>query len=112
MIQFGDVTDLKFSAKERPPMTLTKDILVKVINEKLGYPVKDARGILETILEEIKLSLEDGREVKISGFGKWSLNDKAPRPGRNPHTGEDIEISGRRVVTFHPSDKMRQHIDN
>ena len=92
-------------------MTLTKDILVELIREKVGYPVKEAKEILEIILEEIKLRLEDGKEVKISGFGKWTVKEKRSRPGRNPHTGDKIEISARRVVTFHPSDKMREAVN-
>ena len=69
------------------------------------------KEILEIILEEIKLRLEDGKDVKISGFGKWTVKEKRARPGRNPHTGERIEISARRVVTFHPSDKMRDSVN-
>ena len=91
--------------------TLTKDLLVEMIRDKVGYPVKEAKEILEIILEEIKLRLEDGKDVKISGFGKWTVKEKRSRPGRNPHTGEKIEISARRVVTFHPSDKMRESVN-
>ena len=91
--------------------TLTKDLLVEMIRDKVGYPVKEAKEILEIIPEEIKLRLEDGKDVKISGFGKWTVKEKRSRPGRNPHTGEKIEISARRVVTFHPSDKMRESVN-
>jgi integration host factor subunit alpha len=93
-------------------MTLTKDVLVELMREKVGYPVKEAKDILEIILEEIKLRLEEGKEVKISGFGKWTVKEKRSRPGRNPHTGDKIEISARRVVTFHPSDKMRDSVNS
>ena len=91
-------------------MTLTKDVLVETIKDKVGYPVKEAKDILEIILEEIKQKLEEGKEVKISGFGKWTVKDKKTRPGRNPHTGEKIAISARRVVSFHPSDKLRDAV--
>ena len=91
--------------------TLTKDVLVEMIRDKVGYPVKEAKEILEIILEEVKLRLEDGQDVKISGFGKWTVKEKNSRPGRNPHTGDKIEISARRVVTFHPSDKMREAVN-
>jgi integration host factor subunit alpha len=93
-------------------MTLTKDTLIELIREKVGYPVKEAKEILEMILEEVKLRLEEGKEVKISGFGKWTVKEKKSRPGRNPHTGEKIEISARRVVTFQPSDKLRDAVNN
>ena len=69
-------------------MTLTKDTLIEMIRDKVGFPVKEAKDILETVLEEIKQKLEDGREVKISGFGKWNVKEKRSRPGRNPHTGQ------------------------
>ncbi|MFK7873207.1 MAG: integration host factor subunit alpha [Oligoflexales bacterium] len=92
-------------------MTLTKDVLVEMIRDKVGYPVKEAKEILEMILEEVKVQLEEGREVKISGFGKWTVKPKRSRPGRNPHTGQRIEISARRVVTFHPSDKLRDTVN-
>lgn len=91
--------------------TLTKDALIEMIRDKVGYPVKEAKEILEIILEEVKLKLEEGKDVKISGFGKWTVKEKRSRPGRNPHTGERIQISARRVVTFHPSDKLRDSVN-
>ena len=91
--------------------TLTKDALIEMIRDKVGYPVKEAKEILEIILEEIKSRLEEGKEVKISGFGTWTVKEKRSRPGRNPHTGDRIEISARRVVTFHPSDKLRDSVN-
>jgi len=91
--------------------TLTKDTLIEMIRDKVGYPVTEAKDILEIILEEIKAKLEEGTEVKISGFGKWTVKEKRSRPGRNPHTGERIQISARRVVTFNPSDKLRNAVN-
>jgi integration host factor subunit alpha len=91
--------------------TLTKDALIELIRDKVGYPVKEAKEILEMILEEVKAKLEKGKEVKISGFGKWIVKEKRSRPGRNPHTGQKIEITARRVVTFHPSDKLRDCVN-
>ncbi len=91
--------------------TLTKDALIELIRDKVGYPVKEAKDILEMILEDVKAKLEEGREVKISGFGKWIVKEKRSRPGRNPHTGQKIEITARRVVTFHPSDKLRDCVN-
>ena len=93
-------------------MTLTKDVLVELIRDKAGYPIKEARDIVEMILEDIKSQLEQGKDVKISGFGKWSIKSKKSRPGRNPHTGERIEISARKVVAFHPSDKLRMAVND
>lgn len=92
-------------------MTLTKDVLVEMIRDKIGFPVKEAKDILELLLEEVKSRLEAGEDVKISGFGKWHVREKRSRPGRNPHTGEKMEITARRVVTFRPSDKLRMAVN-
>jgi integration host factor subunit alpha len=91
--------------------TLTKDILSDIIREKVGFPMGDSKKILEMTLEIIKAALEKGEDVKISGFGRWTLRNKRDRAGRNPHTGEKLNISARRVVTFHPSDILRERID-
>ena len=92
-------------------MTLTKDTMVEMIRDKIGFPIKEAKDILEMVLEELKLKLEEGQDVKISGFGKWNVKEKRSRPGRNPHTGARIEITARKVVTFHPSDKLRSIVN-
>lgn len=92
-------------------MTLTKDRLVEVIRQKTNFSTPEAKRIVEIILEAKKAKLEIGEEVKISGFGKWDVKEKHKRPGRNPHTGDRIEITARRVVTFHPSEKLRDAID-
>jgi len=92
-------------------MTLTKDRLVDYMRSKTEFSAQESRNIVELILEQIKASLEKGQEVKISGFGKWSVKNKTSRPGRNPHTGQKIEIMARRVVTFHPSEKMRDAVN-
>ncbi len=92
-------------------MTLTKDRLVELIRTKTQFSAQEAKNLVESILEIMKGKLEAGEDVKISGFGKWSVKEKRSRPGRNPHTGDRIEISARKVVTFHPSEKLRQQID-
>jgi integration host factor subunit alpha len=61
--------------------------------------------------EEIRASLENGRQVKLSGFGNFDLRDKKQRPGRNPKTGEEIPISARRVVTFRPGQKLKARVE-
>lgn len=93
-------------------MTLTKDRLVEVIRQKSQFSSQEAKKLVEILLETMKAKLEEGDEVKISGFGKWTVKEKASRPGRNPHTGERIEISARRVVTFHPSEKLRDAVND
>ena len=93
-------------------MTLTKDRLVEMIRQKTQFSSQEAKKLVEILLETMKGKLEEGDEVKISGFGKWTVKEKASRPGRNPHTGERIEISARRVVTFHPSEKLRDAVND
>jgi integration host factor subunit alpha len=93
-------------------LTLTKERVCEQFQKKLGFTPKEAKELLEMMLEEMKAELEAGHSVKISGFGKWTVKGKRARPGRNPHTGERLEISSRRVVTFHPSDKLRAMVNN
>ena len=93
-------------------MTLTKDMLGEMIRSKLACSSRRSKDILEVLLEEVKAPLANGEDVKISGFGKWVVKDKKPRPGRNPHTGKKIEITARRVVVFHPSDKLRALVNS
>jgi integration host factor subunit alpha len=92
-------------------MTLTKDRLTEIIKSKTQFSAQEAKKLVELVLEVMKGRLEESEDVKISGFGKWTVKEKRSRPGRNPHTGEKIEISARKVVTFHPSDKMRDAVD-
>ena len=66
---------------------------------------------MEDFFEEIRLSLESGGEVKLSGFGNFELRNKASRPGRNPKTGESIPVSARRVVAFKPGQKLRARVE-
>ena len=88
-------------------MTLTKaDIVEKMVND-LELPRKDAVKYLELVFNTMKETLEKGDHVKISGFGNWDVKQKRTRLGRNPQTGEPMEISSRKVVTFHPSQVLR-----
>src|SRR5437667_173985 len=77
-------------------MTMTKADIVERIYEKVGFSKKEATEVVESIFELVKERLEQGEKVKISGFGNFVVNEKRPRKGRNPQTGEEIVISGRR----------------
>lgn len=92
-------------------MTLTKDGIGEIIKNKSQISIQEARNVVELIIESIKGKLEQGEDVKISGFGKWSVRSKKSRPGRNPHTGERIDITPRRIVVFQPSDKFRDNVN-
>jgi integration host factor subunit alpha len=95
-------------------MTLTKDKMVEIIRSKLNpeFSSHEIKKLVELILDTVKNHLELGKDVKVSGFGKWFVKQKRERQGRNPHTGNSIVIQERKVVSFHPSESLRQAIDN
>lgn len=93
-------------------MALTKADLAEQLFSDLNLSKRDAKEMVESFFEEIRLALEQGEQVKISGFGNFELRNKAERPGRNPKTGEDIPISARRVVTFRPGQKLKARVEN
>jgi integration host factor subunit alpha len=78
----------------------------------MGLNKREAKEMVDLFFEEIRLALETGEQVKLSGFGNFDLRDKNERPGRNPKTGEEIPISARRVVTFRPGQKLRARVEN
>jgi integration host factor subunit alpha len=92
-------------------MTLTKAELADMLFEKVGLNKREAKDMVESFFEEIRVSLEKGDGVKLSGFGNFELRDKPERPGRNPKTGEEIPITARRVVTFHASQKLKAMVE-
>ena len=92
-------------------MTLTKADIVESVNNELGYPKNRCSELVETLLEIIKSSLEQGEDVLISGFGKFCVKDKKQRRGRNPATGHDLLLGERKVVTFKCSHLLRDKIN-
>ena len=92
-------------------MTITKDSLVEMIHNEIGLNKREARDLIESFFEEIKKSLEEGNDIKLSGFGNFNLRDKAPRPGRNPKTVDEVTISSRRVVTFKSGLKLKSKLE-
>lgn len=90
---------------------LTKATLAEKLFEELGLNKREAKEVVELFFEEIRLSLEGGKSVKLSAFGNFDLRDKSQRPGRNPKTGEEIPITARRVVTFKPGQKLKAKVE-
>ena len=90
---------------------MTKADLVESIYEKIGFSKKESADIVEMIFDTIKDTLEKGEKIKISGFGNFVVRSKRPRMGRNPQTGQEIEISARRVLTFRPSQVLKQALN-
>jgi integration host factor subunit alpha len=90
---------------------MTKADIVEKVHGKTGFSKKESSEAVETILEILKERLESGNKVKLSGFGNFVIRNKDVRKGRNPKTGEEMEISARRVLTFKPSQKLKDYIN-
>ena len=92
-------------------MSLTKDHIVNSIHNHLNIPKLKSVELIESVLEIIKTSLANGEDVLISSFGKFCVNEKSERRGRNPQTGEDLKLRSRRVVKFKCSTVLRDKIN-
>jgi len=92
-------------------MALTKALLAERVFDELGLNKREAKEIVEMFFEEVRQALENGEQVKLSGFGNFDLREKKQRPGRNPKTGEEIPITARRVVTFRPGQKLKARVE-
>ena len=90
---------------------MTKADIVELVYEKVGFSKKDVSGVVETIFETIKNTLETDEKVKISGFGNFSVRQKRARRGRNPQTGGEITIDERKVMTFKASQLLKKMIN-
>lgn len=101
----------EFIDKSDGEFTLTKAELSDVLFEQVGLNKREAKEMVEAFFEEIRSTLERGDVVKLSGFGNFSVRDKASRPGRNPKTGELVPIAARRVVSFHASQKFKEMVE-
>lgn len=91
---------------------MTKAEIIARIYEKVGFSKKEATDVVEATFEIIKGCLEKGEKVKISGFGNFVVNSKRPRKGRNPQTGEEIIIAGRKVLTFKASQIFKKSLNS
>ncbi len=91
--------------------TVTRSDIAEKIYQEVGLSHKDSNEILDSVLAEIENKLATGEDVKLSSFGTFMLRDKKARLGRNPKTGVDAKISPRRVISFKPSQTMRNTIN-
>ena len=89
---------------------MTKAEIAKAIHERVGLTKKESSQIVESVLSEIRQSLEKGENVKLSGFGHFIVRKKHARRGRNPKTGSDITIAPRSVVTFRASPLLKDKL--
>ena len=88
-------------------MALTKAQIVDTIQNHLGLSRKNSSDLVESLLEIMKKTLENGEDILISGFGKFCVKAKKERKGRNPATGDDMMLAPRKVVTFKCSNKLK-----
>ena len=100
--------DIFVESREAP--ALTKAQLCDLLFVQIGLNKRESKDMIDAFFDLVSTSLVDGNDVKISGFGNFQIRTKAPRPGRNPRTGEAIPIKARRVVTFHASQKLKEQI--
>jgi integration host factor subunit alpha len=101
---------VEFSVESLETPALTKAQLAELLFAQIGLNKRESKEMIDAFFELISDRLVDGKDVKISGFGNFQIRTKAPRPGRNPRTGEAIPIEARRVVTFHASHKLKDQI--
>jgi integration host factor subunit alpha len=103
---------MDISVESLETAALTKAQLADLLFEQIGLNKRESKDMVDAFFDLIADSLVDGQDVKISGFGNFQIRTKAPRPGRNPRTGEAIPIDARRVVTFHASQKLKEQIQD
>lgn len=102
--------DMSVESLEAP--ALTKAQLSDLLFVQIGLNKRESKDMIDAFFDLVSTTLVDGNDVKISGFGNFQIRTKAPRPGRNPRTGEAIPIKARRVVTFHASQKLKEQIQD
>lgn len=92
-------------------MALTKAEMAERLFEDVGLNKREAKEFVDAFFNTLREALQDGHQVKLSGFGNFDLRQKNQRPGRNPKTGEEIPISARTVVTFRPGQKLKERVE-
>ena len=92
-------------------MTCTKTTITEKISEKINHSPSQAKDTVDSLLEIMKSTLASGEDIMISGFGKFHVNKKAPRKGRNPATGEEMVLNGRRTVTFKCAGVLKDRVN-
>ena len=106
----GSAMELAIESLDSP--ALTKAQLADLLFDQIGLNKRESKDMVDAFFDLVSQSLVEGDDVKLSGFGNFQIRTKAPRPGRNPRTGELIPIQARRVVTFHASTKLKEQIQS
>lgn len=92
--------------------TMTKADLIEEVYETVGFSKKDSAELVDLVFNTVKETLENGEKLKVSGFGNFVVREKKSRIGRNPQTGQEIEISARKVLTFKPSQVLKTALND
>lgn len=92
-------------------MAVTKADLSENLFKVLGINKREAKDLVEVFFENLRILLENGNQIRLSGFGNFNLRDKKERPGRNPKTGKGVPITSRRVVTFRAGQKLKARVE-
>jgi len=103
---------MEFSIESLETPALTKAQLADILFEKIGLNKRESKDMVDAFFDLLSDSLVAGQDVKVSGFGNFQVRVKSTRPGRNPRTGEPVEIEARRVVTFHASPKLKELVQS
>ncbi|MCP4867737.1 MAG: integration host factor subunit alpha [Proteobacteria bacterium] len=90
---------------------MTKADIIEAVYEQIGFSKKEAADVVELVFETMKDTLSEGEKIKISGFGNFVVRDKKARVGRNPQTGDPLTIEARRVLTFKPSQVLKDALN-
>ena len=90
---------------------MTKAELIEGLSNKLPLPKGDAERAINLMLDDIIAALKQGERVNISGFGTFSVSSRQPRTGRNPKTGEAIQISASRSAKFKPGKQLKDSLN-
>jgi integration host factor subunit alpha len=90
---------------------MTKADIIEAVYEQIGFSKKEAAEVVELVFESMKDTLAEGEKIKISGFGNFVVREKRARVGRNPQTGDKITITERRVLTFKPSQVLKDSLN-
>ena len=106
----SDDFEIQLAVDDLETPALTKAQLADMLFEQIGLNKRESKDMVDAFFDLAIERLVQGEDVKISGFGNFQIRTKAPRPGRNPRTGELIPIGARRVVTFHASQKLKEQI--
>ena len=92
-------------------MALTKAEMADRLFDEVGLNKREAKDFVDMFFDTLRSALEQGRQVKLSGFGNFDPRRKNERPGRNPKTGQEIPITARTVVTFRPGQKLKERVE-